>query len=851
MEQDDDEEKRLRSAALQNAQSIRQARQRADEDLVRAKEELELKTKELAHSLAMMRATFESTTDGILVTDGSGNVTAFNENYVQMWHVPSEIMALRDHRQILRYTSQNFADPQQFLARIEEIYATSPPESYELLQLADGRVFERFSKIQFVDGQIVGRVWSSRDITTRRRAEEALAKQSEQLRVTLASIGDAVIATDTQGRVVFLNGVAESLTGWRQSEAAGQPLDVVFHIVNEDSREPVDNPATRALAEGVIVGLANHTILIAKDGTERPIDDSAAPIMDALGNVTGAVLVFRDVTTHRRAERDLKERADLSAFQAEMGVVLTYCETVEILLSRCTEVMIHHLSGALARIWTLNEKENLLELQASPRMDTQADDPYRRVAIGQYNIGLIAQRRQPMFISCVVGDARIEEQEWARREGMVAFVGYPLLVEDRLVGVMAMFARRELSKAALQALGSVASSIALAIEQKRQAQELRTIAADLAEADRRKNEFLAMLAHELRNPLAPIRNALQIMKMTYEDGPAVQSASEMMERQVGQMVRLVEDLLDVSRISRGRIDLRRERIQLAAVVNQALEAARSLAAGMDHELIVDLPPLPVYLNADPTRLAQIIGNLLSNACKFTNQGGRIWLTVKLEGGQAVIRVRDNGIGIDATHLPRIFEMFMQIDTSLERTVSGLGIGLTLVKNLTDMHGGSVEVHSAGVGQGSEFVVRLPIMMETPEPPPDEVVGKPQPQTARRILVVDDNRDSAMTLAMLLKLRGNVTQTAYDGIEAVEAAEIFRPDVVLLDIGLPRMNGYEAARKIREQSWGADMSLVALTGWGQDEDRRKSQEAGFNGHLVKPVELADLMKLLADLTTTRP
>jgi len=378
----------------------------------------------------------------------------------------------------------------------------------------------------------------------------------------------------------------------------------------------------------------------------------------------------------------------------------------------------------------------------------------------------------------------------------------------------------------------------------------------LKEADRRKNEFLATLAHELRNPLAPIRNALKIMRLTEGHDEFVHSASAMMERQIDQMVRLVDDLLDVSRITRGKLDLRRERIELASVVHDAVEAASSLVQQMEGDLTVTLPPQPIYLNADPARMAQVVGNLLNNACKFTGKKGSIWLTVELACGrrqppdvpeQAVIRVRDSGIGIAADQLPRIFDMFMQVDTSLERSVSGLGIGLMLVKTLVELHGGTVEVHSAGIGQGTELVVRLPTMAAThQQSPPEPATSDPAAMTACRILVVDDNRDSALTLAMLLKMNGHQTQTAHDGLEAVSSAEVFLPDVILLDIGMPKLNGYEACRRIREQPWGQKMVLVALTGWGQDEDRRNSKDAGFNGHIVKPVDLAALTKLLSEL-----
>lgn len=393
-----------------------------------------------------------------------------------------------------------------------------------------------------------------------------------------------------------------------------------------------------------------------------------------------------------------------------------------------------------------------------------------------------------------------------------------------------------------------ASKIAHDITDRKKAEE------SLREEDRRKNEFLAMLAHELRNPLAPIRNALEILRQSGENREAVHSASEMMERQVGQMARLVDDLLDVSRISRGKIELRKGPMELAFVVNQAVDVARPLAEGKGIDLSVSLPAQPLYLDADPIRLAQVVGNLLNNACKFTDKGGRIGLTVELasQGDQSpeevLIRVRDSGIGIAPNQLGRIFDMFVQLDTSLERSVSGLGIGLTLAKNLVELHGGTMEVHSAGAGQGSEFVVRLPVLAEAPKPaPPEPAAMELKATPPRRILVVDDNEDSAESLTILLSLAGHKTHTAYDGLEALGAAETFRPDMILLDIGLPKLNGYEVARKIRKQPWGQVMVLVALTGWGQEEDRRRSRDAGFNHHLTKPVDPLELTNLLARLS----
>ncbi len=410
-------------------------------------------------------------------------------------------------------------------------------------------------------------------------------------------------------------------------------------------------------------------------------------------------------------------------------------------------------------------------------------------------------------------------------------------------------------------------------QQREMADALRQNAADMSESDRRKTEFLAMLAHELRNPLAPIRNALQILKRGA--GPeangqvgeaacgkgssptAHDSPIEMMERQVGQMVRLVDDLLDVSRINRGKIDLRRERVELASVISQAVETCGPAIECARHELTVTLPPQPVYLHADPVRLAQVFSNLLNNACKYSEPAGRIWLTAERRGSEVVVTVKDAGVGIAPDMLPRIFDMFSQVDLSLERSQGGLGIGLTLVKNLVELHAGTVEAKSAGTGRGSEFVVNLPLPSETWLAAQGET-GNPQTLAAgnapvapvRRILVVDDNRDAATSLARLLQLSGNTTHTAFDGLEAVQAAATHQPDVVLLDIGLPHLNGYEACRRIREQPWGKHMALVALTGWGQEDDRQKSKDAGFNAHLVKPVEYAALTTLLGELLPLR-
>ena len=354
----------------------------------------------------------------------------------------------------------------------------------------------------------------------------------------------------------------------------------------------------------------------------------------------------------------------------------------------------------------------------------------------------------------------------------------------------------------------------------------------LREADRRKDVFLASLAHELRNPLAPIRTGVAILRMTGAESRS-ETVLAMMERQLQHMARLLDDLLDVSRISRGKITLHPERIDLRHVVDTAVEASRPLIEQMGHALSVSAPSEPAFLNADPVRFAQILSNLLNNAAKYTPPGGQIGLKAKHRGDEVEVSVTDNGIGIPGESLESIFEMFTQVGSQSSDAQSGLGIGLSLAKGLVALHGGTIQAYSEGLGRGSEFRVRVPtrLTLDADSAPPVRMV-----LTANRlkILVVDDNRDAAETLSMLLELKGHEVRKAYDGEDALQLAEDFRPQMVLLDLGMPKMNGFEACRRIRDNAWGAQMTLIAVTGWGQEDDRRKSTAAGFDGHLVKPV-----------------
>jgi len=375
--------------------------------------------------------------------------------------------------------------------------------------------------------------------------------------------------------------------------------------------------------------------------------------------------------------------------------------------------------------------------------------------------------------------------------------------------------------------------------------DLREAQQMLRDADRRKDEFLATLAHELRNPLAPIRSGLELMRLSQKDPETMADVRMTMERQTQQLITLVDDLLDVSRITRGKLNVRTRKVALADVMQSAVEASKPFLDEAGHQLIVDTPDQEVTLDADPHRMAQVISNLLNNSAKYTPAGGRVRLSAEIRRPQVVISVEDNGLGIPADMLERIFEIFAQIDRPQEKGNTGLGIGLSLVKSLVKLHQGTIDVASEGPGQGSIFSVTLPIAQQATKAPPSEHQEPSQKtKSSCKVLVVDDNEAAAMTLSMLVKMLGNVVQTAHDGREAIEKAATFLPDLVLMDIGMPNMKGYEAASHIRQQAWGADMTLVALTGWGQEDDKKKATQAGFNHHLVKPAEPAALEKLLA-------
>ena len=631
-------------------------------------------------------------------------------------------------------------------------------------------------------------------LAARRRAEEELRKQSQWLRTTLASIGDALITTDAEGRVTFMNAVAEALTGWAQGGALGQSLTDVLQIVHEVTRERVENPAIRANQTGSLVRLANHTILVARDGREQPIDDSsAAPIRDESGAVTGAVLVFRDVS-----ERRVSELA-----HAHLAAIIE--SSHDAIVSKTLQGVVLSWNSGAERLFGYTSNE----------------------AIGRPITFLIPPDRlneETEILARIAGGERIEHFETVR-----------VTKEGRRIDIsLTISPIRDVSSGQIIGISKIARDIT---ERKRVEEALR-------QSDYHKGQFIALMAHELRNPLAPLLTAMHVIRIAGDNPQRVRKALDVMERQLHHIVRLVDDLLDISRISQNKLGLRPERVLLSDVVDQAVEAARPAIDAAGHELTISLPTTPVFLNADPTRLSQVLRNLLTNSARYTLPGGSIFIVAEPRDTEITVTVRDTGIGIPTDALKRIFDMFSQVDGAHERAKDGLGIGLALVKGLVEMHGGTVTAASDGPGTGSTFTVTLPrpsssaASSDSAPLPRPRAVGVP-----RRILVVDDNRDAADTLAAMLELMGHDVRVAYSGYGAMPAAENFQPALIFMDIGMADLNGYEATRQVRQQEWARNIRMIALTGWGQEHDRARSQAAGCDGHLVKPVKIEELEMLL--------
>ncbi len=678
----------------------------------------------------------------------------------------------------------------------------------------------------------------------RKAAEDAVRQSEQRFRQLADTMPQIVWTARPDGNIDYLNRRWTEFTGLPQT-AGNDGWGPILHP--EDAP-----PAKERWAASVETGAPFEMelrLLDRRQQTYRWHLIRTVAVHDESGKVARWFGTSTDIHEQKRAEESSRYLAEASAALA--GVV-----DYESTLQKVANLAVPYFAdwsvvdvardGGLNRLAVAHRDPEKIQL-AHELMRHHPPDPQALVGIG-----VVFRTGKPKIISEVTEELLVQGAKDERHLRLIRALGLkscmwvPLVVSGNTLGVLTFATAesgRRYTEADLALATDLANRAAVAIENTQLYQALR-------ETDRRKDEFLATLAHELRNPLAPIHNALQILKMPRLDAETVERSREMMDRQVHHLVRLVDDLLDVSRVMRGKIELRRERVELATVVARAVETVRPLVDAQGHQLSVHFPSESLPLDADPVRLVQVVGNLLTNAARYTEPNGRIWLTGERSGEEAVLRVRDSGIGIAPLMLPRIFELFVQVDHSTTRSQGGLGIGLTLVKNLVEMHNGTVQAHSEGLGKGSEFVVRLPI--STQEQDPDEgremaqPVHEPPTPSGHRLLVVDDNQDAANSLAMLLRLQGHEVRVAYSGVAALEMTKAYSPDVVFLDIGMPGMDGYEAARRLRQQPGLEKVVLAALTGWGQQEDRRRSAEAGFDHHLVKPPEPRVLERLLAEL-----
>lgn len=601
-------------------------------------------------------------------------------------------------------------------------------------------------------------------------------------------------------------------------------------------------------------------LLLAGIGTDSSV---AAWAMELLGNVTVlerpvriTTLVSALRTALRARCRQYELRNQLAELQQADAILQRQGKQLRLLWEAATvlltteqpDLMLKTLFAKIALPFQLdtyfnfmvNEAGDALRLESYLGISEAESQKISRLEFGQAICGTVARQRQSIVATHIQqsDDPRVQ---LVKGYGLRAYACNPLIAEGRLLGTLSFASRRrdQFDAEELEFLQTICQYITVAYERIRLIQQLR-------DTDRRKDEFLAMLAHELRNPLTPIRSGLHVLRKSADQIPTAARIHAMMERQVDHLVRLVDDLLEVSRITRSKIELRKERVDLAAILDNAIDLSQPLIAAEGHQLTRILPPDPLWLKADPVRLAQVFANLLNNAAKYTAPGGQIHVTVERQGGKAVVSIRDTGAGIPPEMLPRVFDLFTQVNRSGDRAQSGLGIGLFLVRRLVELHGGRVEARSDGPGQGSEFVVSLPLVATLAEEATTAARSASAPGAAQRVLVVDDSPDVADSTGLLLGSLGIEVQVVYDGPAALQSLATFQPAVVLLDLGMPGMDGFEVARRIRQHPAGQAITLVALTGWGQEQDRRRTRQAGFDQHLVKPVDPEALQAFLASL-----
>jgi PAS domain S-box-containing protein len=669
--------------------------------------------------------------------------------------------------------------------------------------------------------------------------------QSAHLAAVVESSLDAIVSMSLEGRIQSWNAGAAALYGYQVHEVLGRSILLI--IPEELHAEELQFLERIRAGERI-----EHfdTTRKAKDGRRLPISLTISPIRDANGVVIGASKIARDISERKTEFEALAKLNDLSS---RLWRSRALNEGLNEMLAAVMEL----LSADKGNIQLLDRQRRILTIVAHNGFQPDFLHFFREVSAEDDSAcGRTLRRGERTIIEDIELDRDYEAlRPVARAAGYRAVVSTPLIGPDgtRLGVVSTHFsAVHRPTDQELRRLDLYLRQGSDFIQRCQMEEVLRHSQEALIEADHRKDDFLALLAHELRNPLAPIRYAIASVKNVPRTSAQRAQADEVIERQVAHMSRLLDDLLDVSRITMGKLELKKQPTELNAVLSAAVEAARPTLDAKGHALSLDLPAQPVCLMADPVRLTQVFSNLLINAAKYTDAGGRIDMSASLDGGNVTVRVRDNGVGISREMLPRLFVPFFQGDALTWRAEGGLGVGLSLVRGLVTLHSGSIEAFSEGASKGSEFVVELPVGGTPPAEPvriKRDAQGLP-PARRLRVLLVDDNRDAADTCATLLELAGQDVRVAYSGRRALELAEKFHPQLVVLDIGLPDLDGYEVARLIRGAKWAQSTVMVAATGWGREDDRQRAFAAGFNHHLTKPIAGEELLLLLRSLSESR-
>ncbi len=821
-----------------------EAMRRAQQDLLARQSELSTTNLALANKVetqSLLAAIVASSEDAIISKTLDGIITSWNKGAERLFGwTPEEAIGKSIHLIVpaeLRDRERGILDRLRHGERVQHLDVER--------QRKDGSCMHAsvtISPVRDRHGHIIGASMTARDITTRKVWEEQLVRSEEAQRL-LVGIHDATRGLEDAAlvmrEIVTRVGLHFNVTRCAYGEvdaATTDSIDIARGYTRDlptvAGRYPLETFGPLMIGE-----LKNGRTVVIEDVRTDPLTDSpqardtyarmqivsliCAPVVR--GGQLIAILVMCDSAPRRWLKDDaglVEQVAERTLFvieTARASAALRENRDVLKLAMRTAKMGAWSRDLVLDTVWWSPEFATLFGLRAD-------DTSYSRERL----FGLLHPGDRPR-LTAIISEALANHQDYAVEFEM----------RNATTGEWRWMEARGTATYGADGKPVMAFGVVMDIDERRRAVD------GLQEADRRKDEFLATLAHELRNPLAPISSGLHILRSS-ADAAQRSIALEIMERQIHQMVRLVDDLLDVARITTGKVEVRHETFDIAMAIQDAVETGQPIFGDRGQSIAVTPPPQPVFVNGDRTRLAQVFANLLNNSAKYSEAGQPVSITFGREGGEAVVRVRDTGMGIHPEMLPRVFDMFRQADRTGGRSRGGLGIGLSLVKRIVEMHGGTVTAHSEGLGLGSEFVVRVPsaegVGADVP-PAPTAANGAP---TRRKILVVDDNADAAESLAALLSISGHETRLAHDGPEALQQAERFRPDIVFLDIGMPTLDGHETARLIRKQPWGRDMVLVALTGWGQNEDRRRSKDAGFNHHLVKPADPAVVEKLLLSL-----